>query len=240
MYSSKQFFIIATILYTTISRHNDISSGNFPRQSIFALLVQSSFATHINSADYNKTKQGSSESRPLPFFPEQPMNAFLDFPVCNARVRSPDDDGYAAVYGWIQMVREAPLDFQSSQSSDLWELDPIPTTANIDTPFIWFGPEPQLFDAPFRANRTDMDWTCWSFLTYIEDALMSKSVRPILVFEWGFEIDCGNVCIKSLSLINVRDAWEQQREMLEKMFGSWSFGPVHEDVQVSHLSEQAM
>lgn len=172
-------------------------------------------------------------------FPEQPIDAFLDFPVCNAKVKSPDDDGYAAVYGWIQMVREAPSSFKSSQSTDLWELDPIPITANIDTPFIWFGPEPQLFDAPFRANRTDMDWTCWSFLTYIEDSLMSRSVRPILVFEWGFQIQDGNVTIKSLRLIDVRDAWEQQRGMLEKMFSSWLFEPAYEDVEVSDLSGRA-
>lgn len=85
-----------------------------------------------------------------------------------------------------------------------------------------------------------MDWTCWSFLTYIEDSLMSRSVRPILAFEWGFQIDCGDVSIKSLRLIDVRDAWEQQRDLLEKKFGSWSFETAHEDVQVTHLSEQAI
>ncbi|KAK5999988.1 hypothetical protein QM012_005076 [Aureobasidium pullulans] len=169
-------------------------------------------------------------------FPEQPIENFVGFPICNAKVKSPTDVGYAAVYGWIQMVREAPLDLESKAPSDLWEFDPIPITADSDTPFIWFGPEPQLFDAPFRSNRTEMDWTSWSFLTYIKDSVMSRSVRPILVLEWGFRINGGNVTMKALRLIDVHEAWETQREMLEKRFGSWSFEPVEEDLEVSQMS----
>ena len=180
------------------------------------------------------TKTGSSL-----LFPELPTDDFKGFPTCNAKVKSPEDRGYAAIYGWIQFVREAPLSSQPTTiPSDLWELDPVPITAHIDGPFIWFGLEPQLFDGPFRANRTDMDWTCWSFLTYIEDSLMSKSVCPILVFEWGFQIDRGNVTIKTLRLIGVQGAWEQQREMLEQKFGSWSFEPVDEHLEVSQISGQ--
>ncbi|KAG9852610.1 hypothetical protein KCU98_g9946, partial [Aureobasidium melanogenum] len=173
--------------------------------------------------------------------PDQPINDFVDFPVCDARIKSTDDRGYAAVYGWIQMVREAPLNSESTppETSKLWEMDPIPIIADLDSPFIWFGPEPQLFDAPFRAHRTDMDWTCWSFLTYIEDSLMSKSVRPILVIEWGFRIDCGNVTIKTLRSIDVQEAWEQQLEMLEQKFGSWSFEPVDGDLEVNLIPGQS-
>jgi len=177
------------------------------------------------------TKTGSSL-----LFPSLPINKFEDFPTCNAKVASPEDRGYAAIYGWIQFVREAPLSSSSTtMPSDLWELDPIPITAHADSPFIWFGPEPQLFDGPIRANRTDMDWTCWSFLTYIKDSVMTKSVCPILIFEWGFRIESGNVTIKRLKLIDVREAWEQQRELLEQKFESWSFESVNEDVEVSQL-----
>ncbi|KAG9668266.1 hypothetical protein KCU99_g6474, partial [Aureobasidium melanogenum] len=174
-------------------------------------------------------------------FPEQPIDDFVDFPVCNAKIKATEDRGYAAIYGWIQMVREAPLSSQSTttQTSDFWEMDPIPMTADLENPFILFGPEAQLFDAPFRSNRTDMDWTCWSFLTYIKDSLMSKSVRPILVIEWGFQIDAGNVTIKTLRLIDVQEAWEQQREMLEQKFGSWSFEPADEHLEVSQISGQS-
>ncbi|KAG9959605.1 hypothetical protein KCU61_g7359, partial [Aureobasidium melanogenum] len=171
--------------------------------------------------------------------PDQSINNFVDFPVCNAKIISTEDCGYAAIYGWIQMVQEAPLNPEfTMDTSKLWDMDPIPITADLDSPFIWFGPEPQLFDAPFRAHRTDMDWTCRSFLTYIEDSLMSKSVCLILVFEWGFQIDRGNVTIETLRLIGVQGAWEQQREMLEQKFGSWSLEPVDEHLEVSQISGQ--
>ena len=171
--------------------------------------------------------------------PGQPLDAFCDFPVCRANVRSPKDSGYAAMYGWIQMVREAPLNPTSpTKRSDLWELDTIPILADADTPFVWFGPEPQLFDGPYRANRTDIDWTAWSFLTYIQDCVMTKSVCPILAIEWGFKIEHGNVTIKTLKLVDVNEAWELQRKMLEKKFGSWTFEPMEEHVEVKEMSQQ--
>lgn len=172
--------------------------------------------------------------------PEQPLEAFADFPVCRAKVRAPEESGYAAMYGWIQMVREAPLNAASStKRSDLWELDTIPILSDADNPFVWFGPEPQLFDGPCRANRTDTDWTAWSFLTYIDDCVMTKCVCPILVFEWGFQIENGDVTIKALRRVDVHEAWEQQREMLEQKFGSWSFKSADGNLEVNEMRDQA-
>lgn len=169
-------------------------------------------------------------------FPKLSISTFEGFPVCNAKIEATEDRGYAAIYGWIQFVREAPLSSPSTMMpSDLWEIDPLPITAHTDSPFIWFGPEPQLFDGPFRVNRTDMDWTCWSFLTYINDSVMTKSVRPIVVFEWGYRIDSGNVTIKTLKFIDVHKAWEQQRELLQQKFGSWSFESIDDDLTVNQV-----
>jgi hypothetical protein len=151
--------------------------------------------------------------------------------MCNATVTASSDYGYAAMYGWIQMVRESPLN-----STGLWEMDLIPISEALNSPLIYFGPEPRLFDAPFRINREDMDWTAWSFLTYLPDCLMTQKVHPILVFEWGFRIEGGEVTTKMLKMVDVREAWEGQRELMEERFPGWRFGAVDREVVVSDVS----
>lgn len=162
-------------------------------------------------------------------FPDQPPDAFIDFPACTATVTTPEDHGYAAMYGWIQFVLETPLNSPAAidPSNHKWNHDPIPITSDLNTPFIYFGTAPTLFDAPFRTHRTDMNWTCWSFLTYITDSVMTKHVHPILGFEWGFAIEDGSVRIKVLRMVDVGEAWETQRELLEGKFDGWRFGVVN-------------
>lgn len=61
-------------------------------------------------------------------FPQYPISTFADFPNITAKIHALEDVGYAATYGWVQMVREAPGE---------WEFDPIPITADLNTPFVW-------------------------------------------------------------------------------------------------------
>ncbi|CAD0108374.1 unnamed protein product [Aureobasidium uvarum] len=172
-------------------------------------------------------------------FPEQPLESFVDFPFCSAKIDSPTDFGYASMYGWLQVVREAPLSSQSTTSNSAeWELDLIPVTTDLNNPLIYFGAEPRLFDAPYRAERIDMDWTSWSFLTYIPDCLMTKVVRPILAIEWGFRIERGNVTIKTLRLLDINEAWDHQRVILAREFAGWTFEPVDQDLVVDDVSER--
>ena len=164
-------------------------------------------------------------------FPDHPPTTFVGFPTCNARLHARKDLGYAATYGWVQMVRDGP----TAAAALTWEMDPVPITADLNTPFVWFGPEAQLFDAPSRAQRTNLDWTCWSFLTYIEDSLMSKAVKPILAFEWGFRVEDQQVTIKLLKLLDVHEAWEQQRLLLEGKFAGWHFDSFDDSVRVEQM-----
>lgn len=164
-------------------------------------------------------------------FPDAPLSAFLGFPVCSAKIHASHDIGYAAIYGWIQFTRERP----SVTVPGKWEMDPIPLASTLNTPFAWFGPEPQLFDAPSRLERKDIDWTAWSFLAYAEDSLMTKAVRPILGFEWGFGIEKGEVSIKSLKTLDVHQAWQQQRALLDSKFKGWRFDELDPDVRVEVL-----
>ncbi|KAK4954669.1 hypothetical protein LTR10_008102 [Elasticomyces elasticus] len=148
-------------------------------------------------------------------FPDDNTDDFIGYPICQAKISSPESIGYAAYYGWIQMVAE---------DSGAFEMDPLPITADLNTPFCFFGAEPQLFDCPSRPKEVrDLDWTAVSFLTYIEDAALTRHVRPILAFQWGFRIVDGDVRVKQLQPCNVDEAWAQQQELLQSKFVDWRF-----------------
>ncbi|KAK5125876.1 hypothetical protein LTR08_005123 [Meristemomyces frigidus] len=143
----------------------------------------------------SRAKPRANISHHLFLFPNHPLSTFHGFPTCTAKIQASSDVGYAATYGWIQMVREAPTAAAAAHAK--WAMDPVPILADLNTPFAWFGSEAQLFDAPSRTERGELDWNCWSFLAYIEDSLLSRAVRPIRAFEWGFRIaEGGEVSIK--------------------------------------------
>lgn len=152
-------------------------------------------------------------------FPNRDTKIFRHFPICEATVSTVGTRGYGSIYGWIQMVRSGE---SSTISAAPWEMDPIPILADLDTPFAWFGPEPKLFDAPMRIGVQELDWTCHSFLTYVEDGLMSKDVKPVLGFEWGFELHDGEPKLKVLRELQL-SAWNDQLGLLESSFTKWKF-----------------
>ena len=152
-------------------------------------------------------------------FPGHDMGTFKGFPVCEASVSTLGMQGYGSIYGWIQMVRAGD---PSDISTTPWEMDPIPILAGLNTPFAWFGPEPKLFDAPTREGVERLDWTCHSFLTYIEDSLVSKAVIPVLGFQWGFELHGGEPKVKVLRELQL-DTWNGHLDLLENSFSGWNF-----------------
>lgn len=155
-------------------------------------------------------------------FSAQDMDTFKGFPVCEATVEAFGTRGYGSMYGWIQMVRSGE---PSTISSVPWEMDPIPFLAGLNTPFCWFGPEPKLYDAPVRTGVQRLDWTCHSYFTYIDDALLSKVVKPVLGFGWGFVIEQGKPSVKALREVSL-GTWNEHRGLLEMSFGGWEFHTV--------------
>ncbi|OKL57853.1 hypothetical protein UA08_06731 [Talaromyces atroroseus] len=153
-------------------------------------------------------------------FPNHRLSDFVGFPVCHATVHSPGSRGYASMYGWIQITRAAN-DREAAESS-AWEMDPVPMIADLKTPFCWFGAEPKLFDAPAREGVREIDWTARSFLTYIEDGLMSKVVHPILAFEWGFDIHDGEKSIKPLQQLGAAP-WNEHLALFADQYPDWRF-----------------
>lgn len=156
-------------------------------------------------------------------FPKTPLSKFLGFPVTNAKIHSPESRGYASYYGWMQVFRDVPE--LGAVGKATWHMDPVPVHQECNTPFVFFGPEPQLFDMPSRTLDPvkDVDWEARSYLCYLEDGLLTKNVRPILAFRWGFWIDGGNVKVKPVAEVDVQAAWDECKGLFGKEFPGWKF-----------------
>ena len=102
-----------------------------------------------------------------------PTDPARGYPVCRAEITYPAQ-GYAAVFGWTQMVCSTDSD------PGRFEMDPIAIYQQIPTPYAWFGIRPELFDAPARGTRYDMAWEAHSFLCVSPDAVLTRHVQAII------------------------------------------------------------
>lgn len=184
--------------------------------------LNSAFSTP-NRGDGSVTVKIHSDDNPAKYgfdllFPTIPLSDFRGFPVCEAKVES-NNSGYASMYGWTQLVKDSNTD------SKTWEFDDLPITKNLNWPFCWFGSHPTLFDGPFRKGISTIDWTCRSFLTYIDSTVLSKNINHVYGFEWGFQITDGIVSLKKLKELEPAD-WNDHVEYLSATFPGWTFSKV--------------
>jgi hypothetical protein len=145
----------------------------------------------------------------------QPTDAACGFPVCRATVTYPAE-GYAAMFGWTQMVRSTDSD------PARFEMDPIALYQQIPTPYAFFGVRPELFDAPSRNSRYDMDWQAHSFLCVSPDAVLTRHVQAIAGFSWGFTIDHQAITFTRPAAVGP-ETWDSHLELLKTSYLAWSF-----------------
>lgn len=145
-----------------------------------------------------------------------PPDAASGFPVCTAQPEI-ELQGYAAACGWIQVVR-------SSDSSGGFEMDPLALFRDVGTPFAFFGIAPLLFDAPFRHARYDLVWQARAFLAALPDGVMSKVVRPLAAFEWGFTVRGRDLDIDDPGALALA-AWDEHLPLMADAYPAWSFEP---------------
>ena len=75
----------------------------------------------------------------------------------------PFPGGLAALLGWVQVVDYAVVR-GGIPDERVWVVPDVPPQApEADTPYLAFGIEPVLFDAPAFTEK-DVDWTARSFL----------------------------------------------------------------------------
>ena len=76
-------------------------------------------------------------------------------------------------------------------------------------------------------SRREIDWEARSFLCYVRDVGLTRDVRPVLAFQWGFWIEGkgkgGEVKVKRAREVEVEEAWEECMGLFEARFPSWKF-----------------
>lgn len=157
-------------------------------------------------------------------FPSYALSDFKGYPACEGTVKS-EQSGYASMYGWIQLVRDCNTTLDDHTP---WQMDPIPISENTGWPFAWFGPNASLFDAPARVGVSEIDWAARCFFTYIDDCLLTRNVRPIVRFEWGFSIRGGVISIKEAKQLDT-DQWNRHIPFLSLKFPGWTFAAATSD-----------
>jgi hypothetical protein len=121
----------------------------------------------------------------------------LGFPVIHASTAF-QREGYAALLGWAQVVDYAVVR-DGIATERVWVVPDVPPQSrDANTPYLAFGIDPVLFDAPAFTEK-DVDWTARSFLTFTPDCLMSAVVEPLCGFRWGYVIADGVVTPKELA-----------------------------------------
>ncbi len=148
-------------------------------------------------------------------FDGQSAESAKGFPVCRASVAYPAD-GYAAMFGWTQMVRST-----DSVEPD-FEMDPIAIYRDVSTPFAWFGFLPELFDAPSRDERHDMDWEAHSFLCVSPDAVLTPRVQAVAGFRWGFSIRDADITFARPAVLDSA-MWDNHLALLRSSHPRWTF-----------------
>jgi hypothetical protein len=145
----------------------------------------------------------------------QPVDFARDFPVCRATVTYPAD-GYAAIFGWTQMVRS------TTSAAAGFEMDPIAIYRDIPTPYAWYGLKPELFDAPSYEARYDMDWEAHSFLCVSPDAVITRHVQAVAGFSWGFTITGAGITFVPPAGLG-SEVWDGHLDLLRADYPEWLF-----------------
>ena len=144
----------------------------------------------------------------------------LGFPVCRAIVDY-DPGGDRSLIGWVQVVGLVSADGGAARQ---FEADPLQVFAEIETPFAFYGINPQLFDAPSREDRDlSLDWLAHSFLCIAPSSPMATEVEAVAGFSWGFRLVNGEVVAVPPERLH-RSDWAGHTPLLSETYLTWNFG----------------
>jgi hypothetical protein len=100
-------------------------------------------------------------------------------------------------------------------------VDVAPQLIETGFPYVSFGIEPTMFDAPSTTDA-EVDWLARSFLTASPDRLMTRIVEPILGLRWGYVLRGAVPRLKDLARASDED-WQEARSVLAARFPEWEF-----------------
>jgi len=144
------------------------------------------------------------------------------FPALTAHV-SFDGRGYTAIMGWIQVVR---ISADPSDDRDAYLLDLPPMFGDVAAPFLGFGPNPSLFDAPSMVRKHGrLKWIAHSFLCASPGVLMKSVVSALVGFSWGYELrGDGKPHLLAPRKLVAAD-WNRHLPLLRGRCPGWRFRP---------------
>jgi hypothetical protein len=145
--------------------------------------------------------------------------AAVGFPVMQAEVSAFDGEGWEAVMSWLQVVWIRNRD---DGTPDETIFDRAPQLLDRDVPYFSWGLLPRLFDAPSIKGPQHVDWTAHTMLGYSPDGVMTRVVRPLCGFAWGYRLREGRPHVTPLTLTS-----DQERaadfELFAAEFPQWRF-----------------
>ena len=150
-----------------------------------------------------------------------PLEHIVGFPVVEATVDYPAE-GYAAVMGWVQVVRyEATDEPETGEPETVVLADVAPQLQGLGMPYVAFGVRPTYFDAP-AISAPDADWRAATFLTATPDALLSRVIEPVCGFCWGYRRKEGVNELVDARRAEEKD-WLEAREQLVTHYPDWEW-----------------
>jgi len=160
---------------------------------------------------------------------EWPTEIAKGLPVLTARTEVALD-GYAAVMGWLQIVRIEVLEASASlvaggekapAGQHEW-VDGPPQLRGLGVPFTSFGVCPTLFDAP-ASTESDTTFLADSWLTASPDALISRESFPVLGLRWGYSTRTGEPHALYEPAQLDQSEWAEALPLLRETFPDWQF-----------------
>ncbi len=160
-----------------------------------------------------------------------PTELAQGLPVLTARTEC-SLEGYAAVMGWVQVVRIDVLEISRALVEGVdkapaghheW-VDGPPQLRGPGVPATSFGACPTLFDAP-ASTESDTTFLADSWLTASPDALISRESFPLLGLRWGYSTRAGQPHeLHEPSLLD-ESHWAEALPLLRETFPDWQFRP---------------
>lgn len=149
---------------------------------------------------------------------DYPADMARGFPFIQAGVAY-DGVGYGADMGWVQVVRYLVHD----TGEETTVFDAPPQLSDTDCPYFAFGIRPTMFDAPGISDVQDVTWDADAFLVHTPDAVLSRDMRAICGFKWGYRLKRAKPTAVPLVAATESD-WERNVVDLGRRYPTWDFG----------------